>query len=161
MANEAGAASIIAVDPNPLRTELACAFGASAFANDLASAEHEVQLATDGRGADIAFDFSGNNDAVLAAIHFVRIGGHAVLVGSVFPAESISLSPEMIVRRWLRISGVHNYLAEDLESAMDFLQRSHSKYPFESLVSVTYQLADIEQAVRHAAAGDAIRVAIV
>ena len=161
MAHDAGAAWIMAVDPNEPRAEMASRFGASVVTSDLAAAQYEVQLATHGRGADIAFDFSGNNDAVLAAIHFVRIGGQAVLVGSVFPNESISLSPEMIVRRCLRISGVHNYLAEDLNSAIDFLQRSHSKYPFEALVSVTYPLADIEQAVRHAAAGDAVRVAIV
>jgi len=126
----------------------------------LAAAQQEVKLATDGRGADLAFDFTGVNDAVLAAIHFLRIGGRAVLVGSVSPTESIAINPEFVVRRWLQINGVHNYVAEDLVTAVQFLERCHAKYPFEDMVAATYRLDDIQQAIEHASSGRAIRIGV-
>lgn len=159
-AKEQGAEQIVVVEPNAKRASLAESFGATQIAHDLPAAKSAVDDVTEGRGADVSFDFSGHNDAVLAAIHFLRIGGQAILVGSVFPTESISISPEMIVRRWLRISGIHNYLAEDLVSAIRFLTNSADRYPFRSLVPVTYGLEEIDTAVQHANAGDAIRVAV-
>lgn len=159
-AKEQGADQIVVVEPNRKRASLAESFGATRITHDLSSAKLEIDGVTEGRGVDVSFDFSGHNEAVLAAIHFLRIGGQAILVGSVFPTESISLSPEMIVRRWLRISGVHNYLAEDLAAAIRFLTSSADRYPFRSLVPVTYRLDDIDTAVRHANSGDAIRVAV-
>ena len=160
MAWERGAQHVIVVDPAAQRGELARRFGATATLTDLASAKRVIDQVTDGRGVDIAFDFSGHNDAVQASIHFLRIGGQAVLVGSVFPTESISISPEMIVRRWLRIYGVHNYLGTDLLEAVNFLQNESGKYPFQELVTKPYAFTNISRAVERAISGEAIRVAI-
>lgn len=160
MAADAGAAEIVVVDPLKSRSELARKFGATTPVTDLATAKEELERRTNGRGADISFDFSGQNDAVLAAIHFLRIGGQTVLVGSVFPTESISISPEMIVRRWLAIYGVHNYSAGDLVQAVRFLERVGEQFPFRELVSSTYSLDQIDEAIRFAKSGAAVRVGI-
>lgn len=159
-ASEAGAESIVVVDPNRERAALAMQLGATVVCQDVAIAQQEVQGGTAGRGADASFDFCGHPDAVLGAIHLLRTGGQAVLVGAVFPTESISLSPEMVVRKCLRICGVHNYLAEDLVAALRFLERTGGKYPLASLVSATYELSEIARAVQHAASGTAVRVAV-
>lgn len=160
MARENGAAAVVMVDPDTRRAKLAENFGATFATADPGSAERQLATVTESRGADIAFDFSGHPQAVLACIQSLRIGGQAVLVGSVFPSKSVLVSPEMIVRRWLSISGVHNYTAEDLVTAVEFLHRVASKYPFETLVSPVFDLSDIDQAVRCATTGETVRVAI-
>ena len=159
-AREHGAAQIVVVDPHEQRAKRAYDFGASVVCLDLATAEAEVRTATDGRGADVSLELSGNNQAVLAAIHFLRMGGQALLVGSVFPCESISISPEQLVRRCGHVTGIHNYLAEDLLAAVRFLERAQG-YPFAELISATYPLADINQAVARAKSREDIRVAVV
>lgn len=159
-AREAGAESIVVVEPQAARGELATKFGASSVVGNLSDAQFEIEQLTSGRGADFAFEFSGHNHAVQAAIHFLRVGGNAVLVGSVFPSESIPISPEMIVRRWLKIHGVHNYSAVDLSTAVEFLVRNASKYPFAELVSQNFELTEIDSAWRSAAKGSGVRVAI-
>lgn len=152
--------AIVVVDPNPKRTDLAEAFGASIVVADLGHAQQMTLDCTDGRGADVAFDFCGRPDAVLASVHFLRTGGHAVLVGSVMPTESISISPEMLVRGCLSLTGVHNYLAKDLQAAIDFLVKFGDQYPFADLVSSFHELASIDDAIKAASSGDHVRVAI-
>ncbi len=155
-----GAASVAMIDPNEERANRALDFGATAVCTDLATANRKTIELTEGRGADMAFDFAGKPDAVLSSIHFVRIGGCAVLCGSVFPTESISLSPEMVVRRMLTIRGVHNYAAQDLVKAVSFLSTKGASYPFISLVSEPFALDEIQTAVQAASAGKSVRVAI-
>ena len=135
-------------------------FGASVACATLAEAKQEINARSDERGADLAFDFAGTPDAVLSAIHFLRIGGRAVLCGSVTPMESISLSPEMIVRRMLRVSGVHNYRSDDLLHAVSFLAANTSNYPFRDLVANTFPLRDIAAAVEMAKSGESVRVGV-
>lgn len=154
------AESIVVVEPNAKRADLAESFGASVVVAELGHAQQMTLDFTGGRGADLALDFCGRPDAVLASIHFLRTGGHAVLVGSVMPTESISLSPEMLVRGCLSVTGVHNYLAQDLQAAIDFLVKFSGQYPFADLVSSVHELSNIDAAIKAASSGDHVRVAI-
>lgn len=160
VASYMGAAQVVVMEPQATRREQARQFGATHTVGRLPEARDMLNELTEGRGADLSFDFSGKNDAVLAAIHFLRIGGRAVLVGSVSPTESIAVSPELLVRRWLRISGVHNYGAEDLQAAVAFQVAAHERFPFTQLVAACYDLSDLQAAVEHASQGDAIRIGI-
>lgn len=152
--------SIVVVEPNTKRADLAESFGASAVVAELGHAQQMTLDFTDGRGADVAFDFCGRPDTVLASIHFLRTGGAAILVGSVMPTESISISPEMLVRGCLNVTGVHNYLTRDLQSAIDFLVEFSGQYPFADLVSSVHELTNIEDAIKASSSGDHVRVAI-
>ena len=146
------AASILVVDPHEARAQRSKQFGATDVCCDLVTAKELVMETTQDRGADFAFDFAGVPDAVQCAIHFVRVGGHAILCGSVMPTESISVSPERIVRGLLKISGVHNYATHDLLDALRFLSSNANEYPFRSLVSKTFSLEDIDSAIACASA---------
>ena len=73
----------------------------------------------------------------------IRIGGTAVLVGSVFPAPPMPLEAE-IVRRNLTLRGVHNYAPVDLQEAVDFLAANHSTFAFAQLVRRTFPLKRAE-----------------
>ena len=156
-----GAADVFVIEPQSKRRDLAIEFGATecfeSFHDDFiqSTARH-----TDRRGVDIVYDFSGVNEVIEQGIERVRIGGLIVLVGSVFPTEPIHVCPEKMVRRALTIRGLHNYLPKDLQTALDFLQQHHHRFPFESLVERTFRLDEVQAAFEYAQHAAPIRVAI-
>jgi L-iditol 2-dehydrogenase len=83
-----GAASVVVVDPEPLRRELAGEFGA-----DDAIAPDDVN-AREGT-ADIAFDASGDPGAIAATVGVARRGGRAVWVG--LPPGAVPLPVPAVV----------------------------------------------------------------
>jgi D-arabinose 1-dehydrogenase-like Zn-dependent alcohol dehydrogenase len=91
----------------------------------------------------------------------LRIGGRYVWIGAVFPTRDVPISPEMIVRRLLRIEGVHNYTPADLIRAIDFLKETQAEFPFAQLVSGKFPLVEADAAFQHALTTKAPRVAVV
>lgn len=149
-----GASHVVVVDINPRRAERATEFGATS--TDF----REIHPLTENRGCDLALDMSGSNAAIQQALSSLRIGGRLILVGSVFPTEDLKVQPEDLVRRMIRIEGVHNYTPADLQFAIDFLKTEQNQFPFESLVAREYTLQDLQQAIRDAVDDRPIRVAI-
>ena len=88
------------------------------------------------------------------------IGGDYVLVGAVFPTRPAAILPEMIVRRLLRISGVHNYTPDDLATALGFLGEHHATFPFAELVTESFPLVEAEAAFKRAIESRALRIAV-
>ena len=143
------------------RRELAARFGASRVVNgDAANLQQAVRQATDQRGADVVFEMSGSSDAIEQSVDLLRIGGQLVLVGSVFPARSVCLQPERIVRGLLRIDGVHNYAPADLAAAIKFLDEAQHRFPFAEMVDAQFSLDEVNRAVQHAMQPDVVRVAV-
>ena len=83
-----------------------------------------------------------------------------ILVGSVFPTRALSVRADEVVRRLLRVEGVHNYTPEDLLAAFAFLAEAHEQFPFRSLVGASYPLTRIEDAIESALPGKHFRVAV-
>lgn len=149
MADAAGASEIHLCDPDENRRHLGKAFGATQLLSTTPDLEY-----------DCVIEVSGHPDAVETAIRAVSVGGHIVLAGSVFPAGSVQLNPESIVRRLASIHGVHNYHPKDLLTAVDFLTRYHRTYPFCELVHEPFSLENVAQAVSFAQQNKPIRVAL-
>ncbi len=100
----AGCARIIAVDIDPDRLDLACAFGANlALRSDRCDVQAEVLAYTDGLGAEAAFEAVGINETVHTAVTSVRKGGSVVLVGNV--SLTVQLPLQTVVTREISISG--------------------------------------------------------
>jgi alcohol dehydrogenase len=164
MAKSRGARVIMVTDPDANRLPWALRFGATHAihlkpgSDELAQTMH---AATDGRGVDVALELSGSPEAIEAGLRLLRIGGRYMLVGAVFPARDVAISAEQIVRRLLRIEGVHNYAPIDLETAVEFLAANYTSYPFAELVSGRFELADAEAAFQFALSTKSPRVAIV
>jgi putative phosphonate catabolism associated alcohol dehydrogenase len=164
MANSQGARAIVVSDPDANRLPWALRFGATHAihvkpgSDELAQA---VQATTDGRGVDVALELSGSPEAIETGLQLLRIGGRYLWVGAVFPAREVAISAEHVVRRLVRIEGVHNYTPVDLKTAVEFLAANHTRYPFAELVSGRFELADAEAAFQFALATKAPRVAIV
>lgn len=164
MAHAGGAAEVIVCDIDDARLETAKQFGATKCVSVAAGVDElaeVVKAASDGRGVDMAIELSGAPASVAAGLKQLRIGGTYVLVGSVYPADDVPVSAEWVVRRWLNIHGVHNYLPEDLATAIEFLQNEHANYPFADLVTTTFPLTAAEEAFEYTIRERALRVAVV
>jgi len=83
-----------------------------------------------------------------------------VLAGTVSTVPTISLNPEQVVRRLLTLRGLHNYHLTDLLAAIDFLSRHEKRYPFASLISASFPLAEAQQAFAYAQEYPGQRVAV-
>lgn len=157
-----GAAHITICDRDEVRLEVSKRFGADACITWETGREgFQQRLAKDEPSLfDVVLELSGSPDAVEAACALGDVGAEIVLVGSVMPSRSIAVDPESIVRRWLSIHGVHNYAPEDLKTAVAFLEAHHRDFPFADLVSHTYSLSDVNQAIEDARKNRPVRVAI-
>ncbi len=159
---DAGASQILISDFDTNRLELARSFGAN-HCIDSGNAEamaSTIDSATQGRGVDIALDFAGAIAAIETALKSVRVGGNVLLAGSVLPMKKLGLSPEKIVRQMLTIRGLHNYGVSDLDRALKFLERTHTRFPFHELVSMSFPLDQTTDGFQAANNQRPIRVAI-
>jgi alcohol dehydrogenase len=163
LARSLGAREVLVSDVQNDRLELARSFGATrcvCVADDAQALVDAVHESTNGRGVDLVLELSGSSSAMQLAPTLLRIGGNCVLVGAVFPGPSITIDPEMVVRRWLNIHGVHNYAPQDLDQAVTFLVENHQRHPFESLVKESFELIEVNRAFDHALKTRAPRIAV-
>ena len=100
----AGCANIVAVDLDPKRLELALSLGATAVVQaDKEDPIAAVKAATDGRGADLAFEVVGATRTIDTAIESVRKGGSVTMVGNLAP--NVEMPLQSIVTRELSLYG--------------------------------------------------------
>ncbi|WP_243790404.1 zinc-binding dehydrogenase [Saccharopolyspora gloriosae] len=155
-----GVRSIVACDPDAGRRDAAGAFGAAEVTGPDGAAA-AVRRLSGGEGAVAVLELSGSNAAIRSSWELLAIGGHLALVGSVSPADPVGLSAESVVRRLLTVSGSHNYGADDLVSAVDFLARGARHADFAALVPRSFPLGEVDAAVAFAERARVPRVALV
>jgi alcohol dehydrogenase len=160
MARTAGARAVLACDPVAESRQRATLFGAT-HTSDPPTVASLVTEMTEGRGVDVAVELAGPAQSVEVGLASLRTGGCLLLAGTVAPVGTVALDPETVVRRLLTIRGVHNYHPRDLAAALAFLAGPGRSFPFASLVTAEYHLADTEQAFAHAQAHPGVRVAVV
>ena len=100
----AGARQIVAVDLADNRLAAARELGAThTLKSDAVDVAAEVQALTGGRGADVAFEVVGISPTLQLALHSLRRGGAAVLVGNLAPKTDFPL--QAVVTRELALHG--------------------------------------------------------
>ncbi len=85
----AGAAAIIAVDPNPARRQLAQAIGAT-HACEPSDAPALARTLTDTRGADVVIEAAGRPETFRLSMEAVRPGGQVVWLGKTGVNEDVA-----------------------------------------------------------------------
>jgi S-(hydroxymethyl)glutathione dehydrogenase/alcohol dehydrogenase len=85
----AGAGTIIAVDPNPARRQLAQALGAT-HAVEPDEAVDVARVLTDGRGADVVIEAAGVPASFRLSVEAVRPGGQVVWLGKVGVQQDVA-----------------------------------------------------------------------
>jgi putative phosphonate catabolism associated alcohol dehydrogenase len=148
-----GATRVIVCDIDDERLERAVEFGATETIHGPLNSRECLEV-------DVALEMSGASAAVEQMLPHLDVGGGLVLVGSVSPSPPVPLDPEQVVRRLLRIRGVHNYHPQSLVGAIRFLTETHDQYPFASLVAAEFALEHTNDAFDYARKHRPCRVAI-
>ncbi len=142
-----GAERIIAVDLEPIRLEAALKLGATHAVNIKESDPVQaVREATDGIGADVAFETAGNPKALQSALHAVRRGGKLAIVG-LPPQEEVALNIPWIADNELDIFGIFRY-ANTYPQGISMLASGASDVS--SLITDRYPLEQTKEALERA-----------
>jgi len=164
LAKHYGCNQIIVSDKMEYRLEAIKEFGATSTINIKGMKDEEVVRAirdlTDGFGVDAVMGAAIVPDVVPIGLKCLRIGGRYVEHGNTFPGANFSYDISDIIFRCLTLRGVHNYDTRHLQWGVDFLEQTKRKFPFNKLVTHKFSLDEINQAMRVACSGEAIRVAI-
>ena len=164
MARAAGATKVAAVDGVPARLRLAARFGADATFDRGGAPDGLVSWSRERHprgGADVVIETAGAPTALTEGIRALRPGGRLVTAGLVVPGSTITLDASEIVRRCVRIRGVHNYEPRHLLTALDFVCDQRKHLPIAELVDARFPLAETDRALTAAAERRALRPAVV
>ena len=102
-----GAHPIIGVDRIPARLEIAEEYGITTLDANDTDTPQAIRRLTDGRGADVVVEATGNPAVVTPALQSVAMGGRAVLLGSTRgPVDQLDVYT-LIHRNRVRLIGAH------------------------------------------------------
>ena len=104
-----------------------------------------VKDRTGGRGADIAFNCA-NSPAFIESLKMCRPGGRAVCIG-VSGGPPLQLEPDLLFEQ-ISIKTVVMAEARHFYEAVNFLATRQRDFPFEKLLSNTYPLERVTDALR-------------
>ena len=160
-----GAKTVIAIDTIDERLELAKQFGADFLINANSNTDpiKEVLKITSERGADFVIEMTGDPTVVKQGIEMLRIGGKYVLLGAIYPDSNITIDVSQIMLKCIEIYGMHNYHPDNLKKAIELVNNSKKKFPYEKLVGPNFQLSvqGVEDALASLNSKKSIRPAII
>ncbi|MEO1016440.1 MAG: zinc-binding dehydrogenase [Pseudomonadota bacterium] len=137
------------------RLALAKRFGADEAISITATTPEEreawIKDRTDGRGADIVMEFTGNPRAFVEGLRLLRKGGRYVVTGLLGGGE-IPMAPSLIVTKQLKILGSFSGSPRHYWKALDFLDAHAAELPIDGMITGTYGLDDVTTALERMAA---------
>lgn len=164
LAKHYGCRRIIVIDILDHRLEFIKTFGATDTINVKGMSDEEIVRAvrdlTCGFGVDCILEVAGIPSLIPLGLKCLRTGGRYMEIGNSFPDANFSYDACDIVWRRLTLKGLHNYDAKHLQMGIDFLAMTHDVFPFKDIVSHRVSLDDINEGLRIAESGKAIRVAV-
>jgi aryl-alcohol dehydrogenase len=151
-------ATVVAVDINPARLELADQLGAAHTINALEQDPvEEVRTLTGGRGADHTLETTGVVSVLRQAVDSVAPLGTCGIIGAPRPDAEVALNVLDFIIKGIRLVGINQGDAVPRESIPALVRLyQQGRFPFDELVRF-YDLADINQALADAAAGEVVK----
>lgn len=162
-ARVAGASPIIVVDVVDAKLDDALEFGATdTVRSDVDDLGAAVLALTGGRGADFVFVTVGSTTAIEQAVDLARSGGTVVVVGMTRSGEHASIETSGFASNAKRVIG--SFLGStDLRRDVPLLTGLylHGELLLDELVTATYELDDINDAIESTRRGEARRNVVV
>jgi aryl-alcohol dehydrogenase len=151
-------ATVVAVDVNPARLELAERLGASHTINALERDPVEtVRGLTGGRGADHTLETSGVVSVLCQAVDSLGPLGTCGIIGAPRPDAEVALNVVNFIIKGIRLVGINQGDAVPRESIPALVRLyQQGRFPFNELVRF-YDLADINHALADAAGGEVVK----
>ena len=160
VARDHGAKKVMVIGAPAARLEVTKRMGADAVLNleevtDPKQRRAWVRDHTEGRGADIVIQVA-NNLAVPEGLTLLRKGGRYLNIGAGGNAEiSVKSLPQEMIFHTIRSAEPRHWL-----QAIDFLASRKKTFPFESMISASYTLDQINDAMRAMASYQVVKAAI-
>jgi L-iditol 2-dehydrogenase len=147
VAKDHGAKRVLVIGAPAARLEVAKRMGADAVLNldEVREARERtawVREHTAGRGADIVIQVA-NNAAVPEGLTMLRPGGRFVNIGAGGKADvAVDRLPEQMTFYTVRSGEPRHWL-----QAIDFLASRKDRFPFEEMISASYRLEEVNEAM--------------
>ena len=110
-----------------------------------------------GDGADVVIETSGSAKAVPLGMRLLRTRGRYLIPGQYSDRGPVSILPHDITFRALRLIGSGQYTNQDIKTYLDFLSSHASLQPLFASLLDRYRVADANEAMRAATAGESIK----
>ncbi len=158
----AGAAKVIAVDPDQRRLDASLRLGASAAVAVGDDVRDKVRAGREGEMADYGFVATAAVSAIETGFELLARMGTLVLVGMPPSGARVSLDPVMVASAGQRILGSKMGSARPARDipALVALYRE-GRLELDGLITARYALAEIEEALRSTRSGDSLRNVII
>jgi L-iditol 2-dehydrogenase len=148
-----GASPVIGIDRIPMRMDAARRFGfdevlSMAELPEVADRARAVRGMTRGLGADIVVEVVGLPPAFAESLELVRKGGRVVEFGHFTDNGTMALNPQQIVNLDVDILGSYAYPNSQIGTSLSLLSRYADVYPFEDLVTHTFDVEQTEEAIK-------------
>jgi S-(hydroxymethyl)glutathione dehydrogenase / alcohol dehydrogenase len=120
----AGATTIVGIDPNPMKRELASRLGATHTADPTGKTIAEIASSVVTGGVDVAFEVVGVPTLIAEAFAATRPGGRCVMIGAAEPGETIPIENRALLneRKLLGTRGGSTIPARDIPRIMRLYQ---------------------------------------
>jgi len=144
LARARGAHPVIGVSRSGWKRTLAQTLGADIAISSGAQAPGEILDATEGRGADLVIECTGETSVIAESVSMVRPGGTILLFGTA-TATANELSFYQMYKKELKIVNTRAAKAEDFPAAIELVASGAVK--MESLITHRLPLAELPQAM--------------
>lgn len=145
VAKNAGARNVIVIGGPEHRLEMAGRFGADHTIDigemrEPRARVEAVRKLTGGCGADAVLECVGIPAAVDEGMEMCRDGGKYLVLGHYCDAGPVSFNPHIITRKQLQVFGSWSSEPRHLHTALEFLLRCQTTFPFASMITHRFPL---------------------
>ena len=160
VARDHGAKKVLVIGAPAARLEVTKRMGADAVLNleevtDPKERRAWVRERTEGRGADVVIQVA-NNMAVPEGLTLLRKGGRYLNIGAGGDANiSVKSLPQEMIFHTIRSAEPRHWL-----QAIDFLASRKKSFPFEEMISASYTLDQVNDAMQAMASYQVVKAAI-
>ena len=138
-------ATVIAVDIDEHKLELASALGAQHTINSLTSDLHsELEVLSGGDGPDVVVEAAGNPLTYRAAVDEVAFTGRVICIG--YAGTEVSFATKLFVQKEIDIMGSRNAAPEDFEAVISYLEQG--TFPLDLMITRKVKPEDAALAVK-------------
>lgn len=161
---EGGAGKVVVIGAPEERLDLAAKWGAGHQINidkvkDPSDRKDMILDLTEGRGPNLVVECSGVPAAFNEGLDMLQKGGRYLVLGQT-SAVTVPVSPGIITGKALTIVGSVSAAIQHFYKALQFIKHKQAKYPFADIVTHTYRLEEINEALADMSSGKAIKPVI-
>jgi L-iditol 2-dehydrogenase len=155
-----GVERVIVLGRRPYRAEAAAELGASVIlAPDPADARTQILEATDGRGADVVIECTGQPQVWEQAIHYTRRGGTVVLFGGCPSGTRVSFDTARLHYDQITLMSPFHFTPRDVRKAQQML--ADGTIDGRPLITRTYAFPELDRVLGLLQQGQGIKYALV